>query len=111
MTTVQALISISAIAVVTFLTRATPFFLFPKDKPIPKYFVYLGNALPFAVMGMLIVYCLRNTVITAFPFGLPEGIAILFVVFVHRWRHNLLLSILGGTVLYMVLVQVVFQYH
>lgn len=108
MTTAQALISILAIAVFTFLTRAIPFFLFPNNKPIPKYIRYLGRVLPFAAIGMLIVYCLKSVAITAFPFGLPEGIAILFVVIMHKWRHNLLLSILGGTVLYMFLVQTVF---
>ena len=108
MTTAQAIISISAVAVVTFLTRAIPFFLFPNNRPVPKYIKYLGTVLPFAVMGMLIVYCLKSTVLTSYPYGLPEAIAILFVVLVHKWRHNLLLSILGGTVLYMVLVQVVF---
>ena len=108
MTTVQAIISIAVIAVVTFLTRAIPFLMFPNNRPVPKYIRYLGDVLPYAVMGMLIVYCLKSVVIIAYPYGLPEVIAILFVVLVHKWRHNLLLSILGGTVLYMVLVQVVF---
>lgn len=109
MTITQALISIAIIAVVTFLMRSVPFFLFPSNKPIPKPVKYLGDVLPFAVMGMLIVYCLKDAVVTSFPFGLPELIAILFIVIVHKWKHNLLLSILGGTVLYMVLVQVVFK--
>jgi len=108
MTTVQAIISIAAIAVVTFLTRVIPFLLFPNSRPVPKYIRYLGDVLPFAVMGMLIVYCLKSVAIIAYPYGLPEAIAILFVVLIHKWRHNLLLSILGGTVLYMVLVQLVF---
>jgi len=108
MTIVQANISIAAIAVVTFLTRAIPFLLFPNSRPVPKYIRYLGDVLPYAVMGMLIVYCLKSVVVIKYPYGLPEAIAILFVVLVHKWKHNLLLSILGGTVLYMVLVQVVF---
>lgn len=109
MTAAQALVSISAMAVFTFLTRAVPFFLFPNNKPVPEYIKYLGAVLPFAVMGMLIVYCLKLAVITAFPYGLPEAAAIIFVVTVHRWKHNLLLSILGGTALYMLLVQTVFS--
>lgn len=109
MTTTQALISIVVIAIVTFLMRAVPFFLFPSNKPIPKQIKYLGEILPFAVMGMLIVYCMKDAVVTSFPYGLPELIAILFVVVVHKWKHNLLLSILGGTALYMILVQVVFK--
>lgn len=108
MTTAQALSSVAVIAVITFLTRAAPFFIFPNNKPIPKYIKYLGNVLPFAIIGMLIVYCLKSAVITEFPYGLPEMIAIIFVVIVHKWKHNLLLSILGGTLLYMFLVQVVF---
>jgi branched-subunit amino acid transport protein AzlD len=108
MTAVQAIISISVIAVCTFLTRAAPFFLIPGNRPIPKYVAYLGSTLPFAVMGLLIVYCLKSVAVTEFPFGLPEVIAILFVVIAHKWKHNLLISILGGTVLYMFLVQIVF---
>lgn len=108
MTTAQALISIAVIAGLTFLTRALPFVLFPNNKPIPKYVKYLGDVLPFAVIGMLIVYCLKDTAVISFPYGLPELIAIVFVVAVHKWKHNLLFSILGGTVLYMVLVQLVF---
>lgn len=109
MTTVQAVISIAAIAVVTFLTRAIPFLLFPDSRPVPKYVRYLGTVLPFSVMGMLIIYCLRDTVVIVYPYGLPEAIAILFVVLIHKWKHNLLLSILGGTALYMLLVQVIFK--
>ncbi|MCL2337490.1 MAG: AzlD domain-containing protein [Firmicutes bacterium] len=108
MTVIQAIISIAAIAVFTFLLRAAPFFLFSKGKTVPPYVKYMGSVLPFAVMGMLIVYSLKSVVITSFPYGLPEGIAILFVVTVQKWKHNLLISILGGTVLYMVLVQTVF---
>lgn len=108
MTTAQALISISVIAGLTFLTRALPFVLFPNNKPIPKYVKYLGDVLPFAVIGMLIVYCLKDTAVISFPYGLPELIAIIFIVAIHKRKHNLLFSILGGTVLYMVLVQLVF---
>lgn len=108
MTTAQALISIAVIAGLTFLTRALPFVLFPNNKPIPKYVKYLGDVLPFAVIGMLIVYCLKDTAVISFPYGLPELIAIIFIVAIHKRKHNLLFSILGGTVLYMVLVQLVF---
>lgn len=108
MTTTQELISVGIIAVFTFLTRVLPFFAFPNNKPVPRYIEYLGKALPSAVIGMLIVYCLKAVTITSFPFGLPESIAVIFVVSVHKWKHNMLLSILGGTVLYMALIQAVF---
>lgn len=109
MTTAQALTSIAIIAFFTFLTRAIPFLIFPKDKSIPKYIKYLGDVLPFAVIGMLIVYCLKTVSILTFPYGLPEGIAVIFVIIVHKWKHNLLFSVLGGTILYMVLVQTIFN--
>lgn len=108
MTQTQALVTVAVIAVVTLLTRALPFLLFPASRPTPPWIAYLGRVLPFAMMGMLVVYCLKSVDVTAFPFGLPELIAIAFVVGVHKWRHNMLLSIGGGTALYMLLVQVVF---
>lgn len=107
MTTTQALLSVIIIAAVTFLTRATPFFLF-RGNSVPKFIEYLGGVIPYAVMGMLIVYCLKSVSVTAYPFGLPEGIATVFVVAIHKWKHNLLLSIGSATVLYMLLVQKVF---
>ena len=108
MTQTEALLTVGVIAGVTLLTRALPFLLFPASRPTPKWIAYLGRVLPFAIMGMLVVYCLKAVDPTAFPFGLPELIAIAFVVGMHKWRHNMLLSIGGGTVLYMLLVQVVF---
>ena len=69
---------------------------------------YLGRVLPAAVMGLLMVYCLKNVTWTAAPHGIPELLAIFAVVLLHRWRGNVLLSIAGGTALYMALVQLVF---
>ena len=103
-----SLIIILVIAVITFALRATPFILFNKKGTTPKSITYLGNALPPAVMGMLIVYSLKSVTPLNFPFGLPEAIAILAVALLHIWKKNSLISILGGTVLYMVLIQVVF---
>lgn len=108
MTTAQALISVAVIAVITFLTRAIPFLVFPDNRPVPLFVAYLGGMLPYAVIGMLVVYCLKSVSVTEFPFGLPEAIAVAAVVAAHKWKHNLLFSILGGTVLYMVMVQAVF---
>ena len=96
------------VALTTFATRVIPFLIFPKGKEIPKTVQYLGKVLTPAVIGMLVVYCLRNTSVTARPFGIPELIAVLVVVLLHVWKRNNLLSIGVGTVLYMVLIQVVF---
>jgi len=95
-------------AVVTFLTRALPFLLFGRRGEAPRVVLYLGRVLPPAVIAMLILYCLRGTSFTAPAGWAPALIAGLFVVLVHLWKHNNLLSILGGTVLYMILVQGVF---
>lgn len=102
-----SLLIIVTMSLITFLLRAAPFVLFDRNKETPKVITYLGNALPPAVMGMLIVYCLKNVSVTDFPFGLPELIAVLGVVMLHLWKKNNLISILGGTALYMILVQMV----
>ncbi|MGE4271568.1 MAG: branched-chain amino acid transporter permease [Desulfitobacterium sp.] len=104
----QSLIIIAIIALGTFLTRALPFLLFPSNRATPSFILYLGNVIPFAAIAMLIVYCLKNVSLLAAPYGLPEGIAIAFIVVIHLWKKNVLLSIGGGTVLYMALVQFVF---
>jgi len=104
----QSLLIILVIAAITFALRAAPFILFSRKGTTPKVITYLGNVLPPAVMGMLIVYCLRNVSVLDAPFGLPELIAVITVAILHLWRRNSMLSILGGTVLYMVLIQAVF---
>ncbi|MBU3877404.1 branched-chain amino acid transporter permease [Faecalicatena sp. AGMB00832] len=103
-----SLLIILAVAVTTFATRAVPFLIFPKGKPIPKTIEYLGKVLTPAVIGMLVVYCLKDTPVAAAPHGIPELIAVLAVVILHVWKRNNLLSIGAGTVLYMFLVQAVF---
>jgi len=104
----QSLIMIAVISLGTIITRALPFILFPNQKDTPPYILYLGNVLPFAAIGLLIIYCLKNVSLLSAPYGLPEGIAIAFVVGLHLWKNNSLLSIGGGTILYMMLVQMVF---
>ena len=99
---------VAVMAAVTILLRFLPFLIFRADRPIPPYVVYLGHVLPPAIIGMLVVYCLKDTVITAAPYGLPELIAALSVVGLQIWRRNSLVSILSGTVIYMLLVQRVF---
>ena len=99
---------ILAVAVTTFATRVVPFLVFPKGKEIPPIIQYLGKVLTPAVIGMLVVYCLKSTSILEAPHGIPEAIAVTVTAVLHIWKRNNLLSIGGGTVLYMVLVQMVF---
>lgn len=101
-----AFLSIGVIALVTAGIRFLPFVLFRKKTP--DAVLYLGRVLPYAIMAMLIVYCLKGVSFVDGTHGIPEGIAVAAVVLLHKWRHSTLLSILGGTVLYMVLVQFVF---
>lgn len=108
MTLQQQIITIAMVVLGTMLTRFLPFLLFPAGKPTPKYIRYLGDVLPSAVFGLLVVYCLKNVSILTGSHGLPELIAIAVVVALHRWKGQMLLSIAGGTVCYMLLVQLVF---
>ena len=100
--------AILVIVVVTFGTRLVPFIFFGKDKATPKCIVYIGNYLPPAVMAMLIIYCLRNVKLFLFPFGIPEIIGIITVAILHIWKRNNLISIIGGTIVYMIMVQLIF---
>lgn len=104
----QHLIIIAVCTLATMLTRFLPFLLFPAGKPTPKYIRFLGHALPGAVFGMLVVYCLKGVDLLSGSHGLPELIAIAAVVGLHLWKRKMLLSIAGGTILYMLLVQFVF---
>lgn len=108
LTTGQAIASIAVMALVTFLTRALPFLLFDRGESPPKLVLYLGRVLPPAVIAMLIVYCLRGVDFSAAALWAPQLIAVAAVVLLHVWKKNNLLSIFGGTILYMVLVQAVF---
>lgn len=108
MTCWEEIFTIGLCAVATMLTRFLPFFVFRANKPAPKYIQYLGKALPAAIFGMLVVYCLKNVDVTAGSHGLPELLAIGLVTVLHLWKRNMLLSIGGGTVCYMLLVQYIF---
>ena len=108
MTTVQEMITVALCALGTMVTRFLPFLIFRADKPAPKFIQYLGWALPGAVFGMLVVYCLKDVKLFSESHGLPELFAIILVTALHLWKRNMLLSIGGGTVCYMLLVQVVF---
>ena len=106
---ITSFLIILIMALVTFATRALPFFIFPKGKEVPKIVQYLGKVLTPAVIGLLVIYCLRETKIFSAPYGLPELIAVSGVVLLHLWKRNNLLSIGVGTALYMFLVQHIFS--
>ena len=99
---------IAVIALVTAALRFLPFFIFRGNRKTPKYIEYLGKVLPFAIMGMLVVYCLKGVTFTALENWLPYFLATAAVVLLHLWKRNTLLSIVTGTVIYRVLVQAVF---
>ena len=99
-------ILVAVMSLVTILLRSLPFLVFRKK--VPAFITYLGRVLPSAIIGMLVIYCLKDTVITSAPFGLPELIAGVMVVLLQAWKRNALLSILCGTVIYMLLVQLIF---
>jgi branched-subunit amino acid transport protein AzlD len=105
-TKLYALLLIAVMAGVTAILRFLPFLVFSKGTP--KVLRYLGQVLPASIMAMLVVYCLKSTSIVASPHGIPELISVLLVVVLHKWRHNTLLSIVSGTLCYMLMVQVIF---
>lgn len=107
MTTLHGVGIVAVASVVTILLRVLPFVIFSGKRQTPAFILYLGKVLPCAIMGMLVVFCLKGTTILTYPYGIPEAIACAVVVLLHLWKRNTLISILGGTVCYMVLVQVV----
>lgn len=104
----QQMITIAMCVLGTMATRFLPFLVFSPQKPTPRYIQYLGRALPAAVFGMLVVYCLKNISLFTGSHGLPELLAIALVVALHLWKRQMLISIAGGTIFYMLLVQYVF---
>ncbi len=103
----NAAVLVAVMSLVTILLRFLPFLIFRKQTP--AYITYLGKVLPPAIIGMLVVYCLKDITLTAHPHGLPELIAAACVVGLQVWRRNALISILSGTVVYMLLIQTVFK--
>ena len=99
---------VAVVALVTILLRFLPFWIFGENRATPPLIAYLGQVLPFAIMGMLVVYCLKDISFTAAPFGIPELLGCAAVALLHIWKRSTLLSIGLGTVFYMLLVQLVF---
>ena len=106
MNTAHSAVLVGVMAAVTVLLRALPFLVFRKK--VPAFILYLGRVLPPAIIGMLVIYCLKDMTVTSPPFGAPEMIAGALVVLLQAWKRNALLSILGGTAAYMLLIQLVF---
>ncbi len=107
-TTLHSILLVLVMAVVTYLLRAFPFLVFSGKKPTPKFVLYLGKVLPFAIIGMLVIYCVKDISFDSVSHFLPYIIAGAVVVLLHVWRRNTLLSIIAGTLSYMALVQFVF---
>ncbi len=108
MSNVHSVLLIVVISLVTMLLRFLPLWIFGNGKQTPGLVQYLGKVLPYAIMGMLVVFCLKGVSLTSAPFGLPELIACAVVIGLHVWKRNTVISIVGGTVVYMILVQMVF---
>ena len=108
MTLSQRIVTIALCALATVITRFLPFLVFSPQKPTPRYVQYLGKALPAAIFGMLMVYCLKNVSLVSGSHGLPEALAIAVTAGLHLWKRQMLLSVAGGTAVYMLLVQLVF---
>ncbi|HJB81555.1 MAG TPA: branched-chain amino acid transporter permease [Candidatus Mediterraneibacter intestinavium] len=108
MTLTQQIITVAMVVLGTAVTRFLPFLVFPSGKPTPKYVQYLGKFLPAVVFGLLVVYSLKDVSVFTGSHGIPEMISILLVIVLHVWKRQMLLSIAGGTVCYMLLVQFVF---
>lgn len=104
----HAIAIIAIAAAVTAVLRFLPFLIFDENRKTPALIAYLGQVLPFAIMGMLVVYCLKDVSFIRAPFGIPEAIGCAAVAGLHVWKRSTLLSIGGGTIVYMLLVQFVF---
>ncbi len=104
----RSAVLIAVCALITAALRFIPFLIFGGKRKTPEFITYLGKVLPFAIMGMLVVFCLKNVSVTAYPHGIPELISVITVAALHIWKRNTLLSIVTGTVLYILLVNFVF---
>ena len=107
MTSFEIVITVAIVVAGTLLTRFSAFLIFAPGRKAPDFVQYLGKALPAAVMGMLVVYTFKDTIVLSYPYGIPELIALLVTVGMHLWKRNMFMSIGAGTVVYMILIQAV----
>ena len=105
MTLTQQIITIAMVVLGTMITRFLPFWLFPESKGIPRVVAFLGQALPPAMMGLLVIYCLKGTDVLGPTHAIPEIVALAVIYVLHRMKHNALLSIAGGTAVYVLLLR------
>lgn len=108
MTLMQEIATVGICVLGTMATRFLPFLIFREGKPIPTYVRYLGKALPGAIFSMLVVYCLKNVDLFSNSHGIPELVAVVATTVLHLWKRQMLVSIAGGTLCYMLIVQLVF---
>jgi len=108
MNELHSLLIVIIAALVTALTRFLPFWIFGSKRKTPEWILRLGTVLPSAIIGMLVVYCLKDISFLSAPYGIPELLGCAAVALLHVWKRNTLLSIGGGTLLYMLLLQFVF---
>lgn len=106
MTFMQQVITIALCALGTMATRFLPFLIFSENRKTPAFIQYIGNYLPSAIFGMLIVYCLKDVSFTSGTHGFPELFSILVTVLLHKWKRQMLISIAGGTTCYMIILNV-----
>lgn len=105
MTSFEMVLTVAVVVAATLLTRFSAFLIFPPGKKAPDFVQYLGKALPAAVMGMLVVYTFKDTIVFSYPYGVPELIALIVTVGMHLWKRNMFMSIGIGTIVYMLIVQ------
>ena len=103
----QSILIIAVCAICTFLERAFPFLIF-RGKEVPELVRYLGRVLPMAIMATLVIYCLKGISFSAVAGWAPMLIASVLTALLHLWKRSTMLSIFGGTICYMLLVQMVF---
>lgn len=103
MNNLHPLLLVVVISLVTIVLRAIPFIFLGKKKETPKYIQYLGNILPYAIIGMLVVYCFKDMSFSGGTYGIPEAVAVLVIIASYRWKRNTIVSFLSGTVGYMIL--------
>lgn len=108
MNDLNGILLVAVVSFVTIALRFLPFLIFGSKRKTPEYILFLGRVLPFAIMGMLVVYCLKHVSFGSIDSFLPEVISVILVVLLHLWKHSTLLSVGGGTLCYMLLVQLVF---
>ncbi|AMM94477.1 branched-chain amino acid transporter AzlD [Peribacillus simplex] len=108
MSLTQQIITIAMVVLGTMLTRFLPFAIFPSGKPTPAYVQYLGKVLPLATLGLLVIYCFKDVSLLSGSHGIPEFIGVVTVALLHFWKKQMLLSIAGGTIIYMIMVQSIF---